>query len=48
MMGHMKYLSVDLLPKVFHGLTCIMYLSYTYDINSEPNLSVFFSPVIIA
>jgi len=32
---HMKYLSPDLLPKVFHGLTCIMYLSYTSNINLE-------------
>jgi len=23
----MKYLSADLLPKVFHGLICIIYLS---------------------
>jgi hypothetical protein len=46
MMRHMKYLSADLLPKVFHGLTWIMYLSYTSNINLEPNLTVFLSPVI--
>jgi hypothetical protein len=30
MITPMKYLSADLLPKVFHGLICIIYLSYTY------------------
>ncbi len=42
----MKYLSADLLPKVFHGLMCIMYLSYTYNSYSQPKH--FFLPVITA
>ena len=36
----MKYLSADLLPKVFHGLMCIMYLSYTYNSYSQPEQAV--------
>jgi hypothetical protein len=48
MMRHIKYLSPDLLPKVFHGLTCIMNLSYTSNINVEPKLAIFFSPGIEA
>jgi len=30
-MRPMKYLLADLLPKVFHGLVCVTYLSYTYN-----------------
>jgi hypothetical protein len=31
MIRPMKYLSADLLPKVFHGLICVIYQSYTYN-----------------
>jgi hypothetical protein len=44
----MKYLSADLLPKVFHGLICIIYLSYTYNSYCTTKQAVFFSPVIAA
>jgi hypothetical protein len=33
----MKYLSVDLLPKVFHGLICIIYIWYG-SLNIVPEL----------
>jgi len=48
MMRHMKYLLADILPKVFHGLTWIMYLSYTSNINLEPNLTVFLLSLLTA
>jgi len=38
----MKYLLADLLPKVFHGLTCIIYLSYTYNSNEQPKQALLF------
>jgi hypothetical protein len=45
----MKYLSADLLPKVFHGLIFhYMYISYTYKNYWQPKQAVFFSPVITA
>jgi hypothetical protein len=46
MMRPMKYLLADLLPKVFHDLTCIIHLSYTYNSNEQPKQAVLFSPVI--
>jgi hypothetical protein len=36
----MKYLSADLLPKVFHGLICIIYLSSPWSSGPGPRLSV--------
>jgi len=44
----MKYLSGHLLPKVFHGLICIIYLSNTYISYLQSKQAVFFSPVITA
>jgi len=39
----MKYHSAELLPKVFHGLICITYLSYTYNSNYQAKQAVFFA-----
>jgi hypothetical protein len=44
----MKYLSADLLLKAFHGLICVIYLSYTYINYIQPKQAVLFSPVITA
>jgi hypothetical protein len=44
----MKYLSGHLLPKVFHGLICVTYLSYTYNSYCSSKQAVVFSPVITA
>jgi hypothetical protein len=38
----MKYLSADLLPKVFHGLILVLYIQYTYNCYSQPKQAVFF------
>jgi hypothetical protein len=48
MIRPMKYLSADLLLKVFHGLICVIYLSYTYINYIHPKQAVLFSPVIKA
>jgi hypothetical protein len=47
-MRAMKYLSIDLLPKVFHGLICVIYLSYIYNTYIQPKQTVFISPGITA
>jgi hypothetical protein len=48
LMTPMKYLSADLLPKLFYGLTCIIHLSYTYNSNEPQKQAVLFSPVVTA
>jgi hypothetical protein len=48
MIRPMKYLSADRLPKVFHGLICVTYHSYTYNSYCKPKQAVLFSPVITA
>jgi hypothetical protein len=42
----MKYLSADLLQKVFHGLICVTYHSYTYNSYWQTKQAEFFSPQI--
>jgi len=46
MMRPMKYLSADLLQKVFHGLICIMYHWYSDNSHEQPKQAILFSPVI--
>jgi len=45
-MSAMKYLSANLLQKVFHGLICVTCLSYTYNSYYKTKNAVFFSPII--
>ena len=42
MMRAMKYLSADLLPKVFHGLICVTYQTYTFNSYCSSKQAVFF------